>query len=712
MKHLNSLLAFFVVASFIGNFAPPAQASGEIDIAFPYGTEHTIVLPYEKSYVFRAVITNNGSSTRTVQARVEGEMPNGGHVLAPVGQYQLEPGQEGHFNAIFEPATGPAPGPEVKGVSTSNPPPPNSGNQQPNPGQNPPPGGSNNSPAYEETATSFKINFTWEGGSQSTDVTVNTKNEKFTGHPSSANAEIKVVDNKNKFISGADVAVSLASGIETAYASEGANVYTVSIPSYDALKSIYQQYQVNQGATGYLLSVTAPGYKSYFASDYDGSAKQVILEPLDTVGAYEKIAEIDSGFSIWWIRASANGEYFAFSQGTHGKSGVTIPDQTQITFADDAGNKLWSKTMNGECWGLDISPNGEYVAAGCHDGTMQIWNRDGEEVWKYTDTGFGDNRPVRWIKFSPDSTKLLTGPVENKPERSGLFEVASGNLLWSYFTGDYLREGQFSSDGNTVYFDSANGLIHAIDAATGQVKWLGNGEHVIPFMLRFAPDQNLAVTAGKGRAFTGLNLADGKIKWHTTVDQTVTAAEMAIDGTVVGGTVGGMIYKISPDGAMAWFRKYGGLGHNGADYTASGQYALFGGPNPTLFDSDGNVLWQREPDKTIQMSGVDEIDTGGANDVWIADDASLIVLGGDDGNISFYRGNVINGDNDYSQITGPATNRPPSKTAKGNTPAAEKATDSNNSARPVFWIVGIAILAAIIVLVVVIILKKRAPKQP
>ena len=113
----------------------------------------------------------------------------------------------------------------------------------------------------------------------------------------------------------------------------------------------------------------------------------------------------------------------------------------------------------------------------------------------------------------------------------------------------------------------------------------------------------------------------------------------------------GMAYGINADSSFRWARRYGGVGHNGVHYTSNGDFALLGGPNPTLFDGNGNVLWQRENDAPVVMTGPAEQDTGGANAVWISENASLIILGGDDGEITFYQGQIKAGDNDYTQLS-------------------------------------------------------------
>lgn len=594
------ILALFVIVT---NFNK-AKAASDIEIT-PNETEHTVAMPYEKSFLFKATIKNTSSSTVEVQSRAENEnIPQQWHVLAPTGRYRLEAGEQADFIAVFEPGAGP--GQETK-----------------------------------EESVIVPINFSWEGGSKSFDVTVKTKTLSLQDTEETAKVNVSLIDKNSKAISNATILAMLPSGLEQFQASQSSDSYTLLLPSSSYLEKIINQYKINHTSKGYYLQVSADGYQSYFEANYlpkNGEKKTIQLESLNQVGEYKLSKTIESGYSIWWIRSSTDAKYLAISQGSHGQPGVEPPDRTKILLANDQGEKLWEKTTGGECWGLDISADGKYVAAGCHDGKIYLWDREGKEVWVY-DNQKEDFR-VRWVKFSPDGNDLLAGPVKGTPEESGLFEVKSGKLLWSFYSGDWLREGRFSSDGQTTYFSSSNGTIYALETNSGKKKWLGSGEHVIPFLLGISEKAHLIVSAGKGRAFTGLDLSNGAIKWQTIVDQTITAAQMAEDGSVVGNTVGGMAYGLNSEGSLKWVRKYGGVGHNGVYYTKNGQYALFGGPNPTLFDCKGNILWQREKDKKVEMSSVQELNTGGANEVWMNEEATLLVLGGDDGKITFYQGEV------------------------------------------------------------------------
>ncbi len=613
------LLVAIIALLLITYSSSTAVARSGIEVS-ANSTEHTVVIPYEKSFLFVATASNDGDTTETVLVSIpegEGQVPQSWHLLAPVGRYELAPGQKAEYVAVFEPGVEP-------GVASK-----------------------------EETVT-VPIEFQWEGGNKKFDVTVKTKHLSLQNmEDDQSKVTISVIDKKTKkAISNASVAAILPSGIEQLNAKQQKEDYLLDLPSGDYLEQVANEYKIDQTSTGYLLRTTASGYKSYFESDFlpktGDSKKTIALEPLQKIGKYKLTKTVESGYSIWWIKASADNKLIAFSQGAHENPGEEPPGRTKVILTDNKGEVLWERETGGECWGLDISPDGQYVAAGCHDGKIYVWDKEGNEIWEY---GNGEGTRVRWVKFSPDGRQLLSGPVDNRPEQSGLFDVETGNLIWSFFTGDYLREGRFSADGSVVYLASANGILHALDTSTGGLKWLGSGGYYIPFMLGIADKEGLAIASGKGRAFTALDLKTGERRWQTIVDQTITAGKMAADGSVVASTVGGMAYGLSEDGEFIWARQYGGAGHNGVCYTRNGKYSLFGGPNPTLFDRSGNVLWQREPGKEIKMTGPVERDNGG-NVVWLSDDASILVVGQGDGDIQFYQGQIKQGENDYSQLTG------------------------------------------------------------
>ncbi len=578
--------------------------------------EHVIVFPYEKNFRTVAKIINHSDEVKTVKVTSEGEMPSGGDILIPTGEYNLEPGQEAHCIIVFEVAL-------------------NSAN---------------------ESGISIPIRFSWEGGEEQYTFNIKSKVLPFKNkNDDLSQVEFEVYDKySNDKIKDVNVTALLPSGVEQSTASNNDGKYILQLPAGNYLKKIKEDYKINLENTGYFLQVSRDGYKSYLTSNFlpkEGEDKRTLsLEPLKKVGNYELKSYIKTGYSIWWLKSSKDGVYIAASQGAQSQVGVEVPSYSKVLLMSEEGKKIWENETGGECWGLDISSDGKYVASGCNDGKIYLWDKSGVKQWEYANE---EGIQVNFVKFSPNNKYLLAGPVNNNTAEAGIFNVQNGNLKWSYLIGDYLREGQFSQDGLITYLDSANGIINALSTETGYLKWSSNGDHSIPSIFDISENTKQIFTAGQGKAFTALELNTGKFRWQTLVDQTVTAGRVADDGSMIGVSEGGMLYKLNEIGEVNWARLYGGVGHNGAYYTKNGRFILLGGPNPTLFDSDGNVLWQEESNKDIEMTGPAEQWTGGANDVWMNEDASLLVIGQDDGEIRFYRGNVEDGENDFKQMIGP-----------------------------------------------------------
>lgn len=676
MKNIIYTIFIFILGIFILNIEK-IKAADDIGVYIDE-TEHTVVFPYEKSFRVVARIINHSEEEKTVQVEPQDEMPEEGHLLIPNGIYKLEPNQEAHCVVVFE-------------VPLSS--------------------------LEENTLKSeikIPISFKWDESEETYEFIIKNKTIPFKEKNTDlSNVEFIILDKENnQEIKDATIIALLPSGMEQIEANYNDGKYELDLPSGEYLRRIKEEYKTDLENTGYFLQISRQGYKNYFKSNFlpkEGEDKRTLaLEPLDKVGKYELEKTVKSGYSVWWVKSSDNGNYIAISQGAHGKQGIEPPSYSKVLLLSEEGKKLWENEVGGECWGMDISSDGKYVASGCHDGNIYLWDRNGNKLWEYTN---GEGNRVRWVKFSPNSKYLLAGPVNNKPEESGIFDVEAGKLKWSYYTGDYLREGQFSSDSSITYFDSANGIIHALDTETGELKWVGNGDHYIPFMFYLSESTKQIYATGKGLAFTALESGSGKFRWQTTVDQTITAASVADDGSIVGVSVGGMIYKLNKIGEIEWVRHYGGVGHNGVHYTNNGQYILLGGPNATLLEGNGNILWQKHPEEEIEMTGPAEQWTGGANDVWMNEDASLIILGQDDGDIEFYRGQISEGNNNFKQVIGPYARDIEKDDGIFDDFDSDKNNNLNNKEKillPLLFLVSLG--AVLIILAIIIIIRAQKSK--
>jgi len=721
MKNRAGFFVVFLISViiFTSLYAPgvkPIYAEDALSVTFN-SDNHTILFPLEKSFRFVCVVKNNSSNQVDFSANLpKGQdkntaSPNTNQftILATEGFYRLDPGEETELSITFE-------------AQSSR----------------------DSQPITMETVLTIESG----GAKKEIPITIKTEyldNSALAQDECRVNVRVLSKDNKSPITDAVVLAIT-PSGHEKIVGEPSGDEYLLRLINGEKLKGYCEKYQVDHKYQGYYLNVFAPGYTSYFESGYlpVEETKEIYLEKLAEVGQYGKTAEIETGYSIWWIRSSKDGRYFAFSQGTHGGPDIPEPKETRVVYADSAGKVLWEKTVPGQCWGLDISSNANYVAAGCMSGNIYMWDREGNEVLNYST----DNSPVRWVKFSDDEKYLLAGPVEKRSENAGIFDVESRKLLWSYYIDGYLRQGKFSNDGKTVYLASSSGGLFALGTADGKLAWSALTGYFIPFILGQSDSAGIIVSAGKGRVFNATSINSGERLWLSSIDQTITAGGVDINGNTLGASVGGMVYLLNEKGDVKWARSYGGVGHNGAFITQNGGYVLLGGPNPTLFDKNGNILWQREKGKAIEMTGPNTINTGDANCVWMSDDGSLLILGGDDGLVEFYSGIVKKGENSYPQLMGPNIHipegnkqgnkqdnknepgkKPPQDKPEGdagkkdikkteNTSAETSAAVEGAEKKPanataiiIYSIAGFCILAAVVAVVLILINKKKKNRR-
>ena len=140
--------------------------------------------------------------------------------------------------------------------------------------------------------------------------------------------------------------------------------------------------------------------------------------------------------------------------------------------AEEAGHELlWSYRIGYSIYGVSVSSDGSYIAAGSRDETVYLFNRDGELLWSNR-TG-GD---VYGVSVSSDGSYIAAGSSDNKVY---LFN-REGELLWSYWTGGDVYGVSIPSDGlylaagskdNKVYlFANLEGLFNSIEEAKKSVE--------------------------------------------------------------------------------------------------------------------------------------------------------------------------------------------------------------------------------------------------
>ncbi len=392
--------------------------------------------------------------------------------------------------------------------------------------------------------------------------------------------------------------------------------YYIKCLSYEYMKEIHDKYNTRNPPCLF-LEVHAKGYRSYYEGYIkppEGGVlvKDIYLEKLNASFNYKLAWENPVGFGIWKVPASKNWDYFAASTGQHNPPSPGEAVSYGIYLYDSNGNLIWSKQIPEQLWGIDISPDGRYVAAGSMgpDAKLYLYDRVEDSLWTYY-TG-GDTREV---KFSHDGRYLAVGPTVTGGSGSiGLFDVETHQLLWERDTGDWVREITFGPDDSYIAVGSSSGYLYVLNASDGSVLWKRFHGGYLPFILEISQDGSRIMIAGKSEEVYVFD-RDGNLLWTYPTDHVVTDGRMSADGSImVVGTIWGGIYCLDGDGNLLWrWVKPGGPGHNAVYMTKNGKYIAVGGQGITLLDNQGTILWQNE--------------SGSVNYVAVSEDGSKIIAG-------------------------------------------------------------------------------------
>lgn len=291
--------------------------------------------------------------------------------------------------------------------------------------------------------------------------------------------------------------------------------------------------------------------------------------PQSLTEAYAERSEVEHGW--FWIEALNDG--YAFTEGRHPPE-LRKPGQVGFT----NGQSSWLVDTGDECWGFDVSATGS-IAVGCHDGTVTVLDSSGKEIWQRTSQK-AKAMYNRAATFSPDGSRLLTGPLDAPAE---LVDASNGSTLWKYTPSpqdgtpkpEILRTVSFAPDGTTVSLGFAGGWLAHVDVESGKTLW--EGAFLGEFPLSQGVDETGTTYAvGKGRELAAIDNS-GEELWRAPLYEAVstTAINPVTDTLVFGHTVNGTIWAVEKaTGELAWMRKLG-AGDTFQEFTeSSGHNAL------------------------------------------------------------------------------------------------------------------------------------------
>jgi hypothetical protein len=303
-------------------------------------------------------------------------------------------------------------------------------------------------------------------------------------------------------------------------------------------------------------------------------------------------------------------------------------------------------------WTAAWSPNGQFIASGGDDGTVQIWNPTmGKQVFTYNGyAGTGQYVEVVTLAWSPDGRRIVSsatvsGPGPNLPDVR-VWDASTGKTLASYnghlphTAGNSNVVGQVAWSPDGTLIASAGGYdktVQVWDASTGKTILTYRGHSFDVWKVQWSPagryiasasgDPNTPSTGGdiqvwdingnRTVTYTGHSVEVTDIAWSPDGTSIVSAGR---DGTIQvwSATTGHTILTYSGGEPISWSPNNKRIvsGAVFLDHTAQIRDALTGN-NPYIYhgySSQINVLAWSPDSARIVLAGLD-----GTIQVWRAE---------------------------------------------------------------------------------------------
>ncbi|MFA6341124.1 MAG: PQQ-binding-like beta-propeller repeat protein [Candidatus Paceibacterota bacterium] len=432
-----------------------------------------------------------------------------------------------------------------------------------------------------------------------------------------------VKDEKGKPLSQVEVSAQMNCGrLGFRGSTDQQGRYAISVLGKEDIDAIYQGKELGCSSTDYSLTVEKDGYEYYFKEHVNPTRKNFAQADVTLVKQKESASytlawekQVSEPYGFFWTKPSSDWSVFAVSEAKHEPQ---LGKPTNFYLFDSLGNILWKQPTENECWGIDISPDGSKVVAGCHDEKVYMVSKEGSLLWSSDMNGM-----TRSACFSRDGKTVLSGTVG----RLSLFNAATGaksNISWD---GGWLRNCLFYLDDSG--FIAGSPEIASFDSL-GNEKWLQPiGE--FPMFLGVDTAKNV-FAAGKSRTLFSFD-ASGNLRWKERIpDHVVTMGAVTPNGKRIAlGTVGGMVYLFDGDGNLLWKRNMGGstteadfVGHNAVAISDDGTRIVAGsapGNCVIVYNDKGTTLWK----KCLETKTTNDNLRLGVTNVQISSDKTKII---------------------------------------------------------------------------------------
>ncbi|MEM2899357.1 MAG: PQQ-binding-like beta-propeller repeat protein [Thermoplasmata archaeon] len=247
-------------------------------------------------------------------------------------------------------------------------------------------------------------------------------------------------------------------------------------------------------------------------------------------------------------------------------------------------HELWTGNAENIVWGVAISKEAEYVAAGSWDNYVYFFDKTGQLLWKNKTSDY-----VKSVAISKNAEFITAGSYDKNIYAFN----KNGRLIWRYKTESYVRGVSISENGEIIAAGSWSGTLYSLDKKGGllwkkelgspilsvSVSW--NGERIVAVcedkkVYAFSKNEKLlwkyesdyivmSVSTSESGDYVALGSADkyvslldknGKLLWKVEIGNTIKSISMTSDGkTILACASDKYVYAIDKEGKLLWIHK-------------------------------------------------------------------------------------------------------------------------------------------------------------
>jgi outer membrane protein assembly factor BamB len=163
-------------------------------------------------------------------------------------------------------------------------------------------------------------------------------------------------------------------------------------------------------------------------------------------------------------------------------------------------------------------------------------------------------------------------------------------IAWQFQAGGPFASSPAVANG-IVYAVSGDGIVHAIELASGKPRWsaeLGAVASASPLVVG-----ERVIAADEDGTIHALAVADGVSAWTAKADGPITGSPAAVDGRIVAATQEGSVYALdASSGAIAWQTAVGGEVSRSVAVAGGTVYLGVGLEIVAVSSSNGSILWR------------------------------------------------------------------------------------------------------------------------